>query len=152
MIRSLRTIACLKLLRGTIAITIGIGLIYLSLSSQDNSWLNSFMLNLAENDPFFQIVLHFFSRLTEKQLLSIALLALSLGALRYVEAAGIWRNKNWAHQLAVLTGLVYIPFEIIELNNGFSLVIAIILIINILIVMYLLHVLYLNKKNDITGL
>jgi uncharacterized membrane protein (DUF2068 family) len=147
MYKKLKVIACLKILRGTIAIVIGVSLLEVHLYLQFNSWENhSNLKNLALNDPFFQLLTSYFSRLTQEQIVSVSVLAICLGALRWLEAYGIWLNKNWACYLAVVTGFIYIPFEINELLNQFSWIIFTILIINIIAVLYLIHILQWNKR------
>jgi len=148
MFKSLKTIACLKAFRGSIASLIGISLLYLNLKPHDEVWADHpLLVKLAANDPFFQIIINFFASLTGDQLISIAFLALILGILRFVEATGIWLNKNWAHWIAVSTGFIYIPFEVYELISRFNWTIAAILVVNTLIVLILLYVLYLNKNS-----
>lgn len=135
------------MLRGTIAIAIGVSLLQVQLHLHFNSWEDHFNLkNLALNDPFFQLLTSYFSRLTQEQIFSISVLAISLGALRWLEAYGIWLNKNWACYLAVVTGFIYIPFEVNELLNQFSWIMCTILIINIIVVLYLIHILQWNKR------
>jgi uncharacterized membrane protein (DUF2068 family) len=145
--KKLKVIACLKILRGTIAIAIGVSLLQVHLHLQFNSWKDHPNLkNLALNDPFFQLLTSYFSKLTQEQIVSVSILAICLGALRWLEAYGIWLNKNWACYLAVVTGFIYVPFEINELLNQFSWIIFTILIINIIVVLYLIHILQWNKR------
>jgi hypothetical protein len=141
--KSLKTIACLKVLRGSIAITIGVSLFLVYRRSEAFSWLDHPMLGgIASNDPFLQMVFAWLGGFNQAQILSIAVLACLMGALRWVEACGIWLNQSWAQWLAVFSGFIYIPFEINELIHRFSWLMIVILFINILIVAYLLYVLY----------
>ena len=109
MSKSLKTIACLKLLRGTIAIAIGVSLFFVYRRSEAFSLLDHPVLNsIASNDPFLQMVFAWLGSFNQAQILSIAVLASLMGALRWVEAGGIWLNKSWAQWLAVFSGFVYI--------------------------------------------
>jgi uncharacterized membrane protein (DUF2068 family) len=147
MYKKLKAIACLKLLRGSVAIAIGVSLLQVHAHLQSNSWEDHpFLKNLALNDPFFQLLTSYLAKLTQGQIFSVSVLAISLGTLRWMEAYGIWLNKNWACYLAVFTGFIYIPFEINELLNQFSWMIFVILIINVIIVLYLIHIVRLNKR------
>ena len=141
--KSLKTIACLKVLRGSIAITIGVSLFLVYRRSEAFSWLDHPILGgIASNDPFLQMVFAWLGSFNQAQILSIAVLACLMGALRWVEAGGIWFNQSWAQWLAVFSGFIYIPFEINELIHRFSWLMIVILFINTLIVAYLLYVLY----------
>ena len=140
---SLKTIACLKVLRGSIAITIGVSLFLVYRRSEAFSWIDHPILGgIASNDPFLQMVFAWLGSFNQAQILSIAVLACLMGALRWVEAGGIWFNQSWAQWLAVFSGFIYIPFEINELIHRFSWLMVVILFINTLIVAYLLYVLY----------
>ena len=143
MSKSLKTIACLKILRGSIAITIGVSLFLVYRRSEAFSWIDHPILGgIASNDPFLQMVFAWPGSFNQAQILSIAVLACLMGALRWVEAGGIWFNQSWAQWLAVFSGFIYIPFEINELIHRFSWLMIVILFINTLIVAYLLYVLY----------
>jgi hypothetical protein len=143
MSKSLKTIACLKVLRGSIAITIGVSLFLVYRRSEAFSWIDHPILGgIASNDPFLQMVFAWLGSFNQAQILSIAVLACLMGALRWIEAGGIWFNQSWAQWLAVFSGFIYIPFEINELIHRFSWLMIVILFINTLIVAYLLYVLY----------
>ena len=146
MSKSLKTIACLKVLRGSIAISIGVSLFLVYRRSEAFSWMDHPFLNsIASNDPFLQMVFAWLGSFNQAQILSIAILASLMGVLRWVEAGGIWFNKSWAQWLAVFSGFIYIPFEVYELIYRFSWLMVAILFINTLIVSYLLYVLYAKR-------
>jgi uncharacterized membrane protein (DUF2068 family) len=149
MSKSLKTIACLKALRGSIAITIGISLFLIYRRSEAFSWTEHPALNsIASNDPFLQMVFAWLGSFNQAQILSIAILASLMGALRWVEASGIWFDKSWAQWLAVFSGFIYIPFEVNELIYRFSWLMVAALFINTLIVSYLLYVLHAKSSAE----
>jgi uncharacterized membrane protein (DUF2068 family) len=148
MSKSLKTIACLKVLRGTLAITIGVSLFLVYRKSEVFSWMDHPVLSsIASNDPFLQMVFVWLGSFNQAQILSIAVLACLMGALRWVEAGGIWFNQSWAQWLAVFSGFVYIPFEVNELIYRFNWLMVVVLFINTVIVSYLLYVLYAKRLN-----
>ena len=151
MSKSLKTIACLKVLRGSIAITIGVSLFLVYRRSEAFSWIDHPILGgIASNDPFLQMVFAWLGSFNQAQILSIAVLASLMGVLRWVEAGGIWFNQSWAQWLAVFSGFVYIPFEINELIYRFSWLMVVVLLVNTLIVSYLLHVLYAKRLTKLS--
>lgn len=151
MSKSLKTIACLKVLRGSIAITIGVSLFLVYRRSEAFSWIDHPILGgIASNDPFLQMVFAWLGSFNQAQILSIAVLASLMGALRWVEAGGIWFNQSWAQWLAVFSGFVYIPFEINELIYRFSWLMVLVLLVNTLIVSYLLYVLYAKRLTKLS--
>ena len=146
MSKSLKTIACLKVLRGSIAITIGVSLFLVYRRSEAFSWIDHPILGgIASNDPFLQMVFAWLGSFNQAQILSIAVLACLMGALRWVEAGGIWFNQSWAQWLAVFSGFIYIPFEINELIHRFSWLMVLVFIINTIIVTYLLYILHTKR-------
>jgi len=152
MSKSLKTIACLKILRGIIAISIGISLYLAYRNSEVFSWIDHPELNsIASQDPFLQMVFFWLGNFNPEQILSIAILASVMGLLRWVEAGGIWFNKSWAQWLAVFSGFIYIPFEVNELIYRFSWLMVLILLINTVIVAYLLYVLHSKRLAKLSG-
>jgi len=139
MSKPLKIIATLKILRGTIALGVTFFLAYIAYNFLELS--EPYLANkfLIRNDPFLQIASTFFELVTLNQVLAIGLLALLIAILRYVEAVGIWNDKNWARWLVIATGFIYIPFEAYLLMMGFSWAITLILVINLLVVAYLLY-------------
>lgn len=151
MSKSLKTIACLKVLRGSIAITIGVSLFLVYRRSEAFSWIDHPILGgIASNDPFLQMVFAWLGSFNQAQILSIAVLASLMGALRWVEAGGIWFNQSWAQWLAVFSGFVCIPFEINELIYRFSWLMVFVLLVNTLIVSYPLYVLYAKRLTKLS--
>jgi hypothetical protein len=146
MSKSLKTIACLKILRGATAVTIGISLFLVHRNLGAFSWIDHPELgSIASKDPFLQMIFVWLGGFNPGQILSIAVLASVMGVLRWVEAGGIWFNKSWAQWLAVFSGFIYIPFEINELVHRFSWPMVLILLINAVIVTYLLYVLHVKR-------
>jgi uncharacterized membrane protein (DUF2068 family) len=151
MSKGLKTIACLKILRGAIAITIGISLYLVYRNSGVFSWIDHPELSsMASKDPFLQVLFFWLGNFNSEQIFSIAILASVMGILRWVEAGGIWFNKSWAQWLAVFSGFIYIPFEINELIYRFSWLMVLILIINTVVVTYLLYVLHTKRLAKLT--
>ena len=152
MSKSLKTIACLKIFRGTIAMAIGVSLFLVYRSSEAFSWIDHPELgSIASKDPFLQMLFYWLGSFNQEQILSIAILAIVMGALRWVEAGGIWFNQSWAQWLAIFSGFIYIPFEINELIYRFSWLMVLVLIINTIIVTYLLHVLHSKRLAKLTA-
>jgi len=48
----------------------------------------------------------------------LALSALFYSAVRFVEAYGLWHERQWAEWFGFLTGIMYIPLELLEIIRG----------------------------------
>lgn len=64
-------------------------------------------------------------------------LSLLYAAVRFVEAYGLWRLRAWAEWFAIISGAIYIPFEIYEFFHKPTYLRIGILLFNIAIVIYL---------------
>jgi uncharacterized membrane protein (DUF2068 family) len=67
----------------------------------------------------------------------LAAFAAAYATVRFIEAYGLWRNRPWAKWLAVLSGGIYVPFEIYELSLSVTWVKVAALLINASVVAYM---------------
>jgi uncharacterized membrane protein (DUF2068 family) len=89
-------------------------------------------LNPARSHPriFEQIA----TQVTDRQLKWLACGALIYAAFRFAEAWGLWRQRRWAEWLALVSGGVYIPFELYEFLRTFHWAAGAVLMVNLFIV------------------
>jgi hypothetical protein len=140
--KNLKVIACLKVLRGSLAMAVGVTLYIIYGHSEVLNWQeHSFISSISQKDPFFQIFIDWLAKFPNEQVLYISLFAFGIGLIRYIEAIGVWFDKTWAQWLVVITAFIYIPFEINELIHQFTWTITIIMAINFVVAFYLLHIL-----------
>lgn len=138
--RGLRAIAMLEGIKGLVALGLG-GLIY-SLQGQDFRLLATNSIARFGWDPasdWSARLLKAGSNLNDSPIGLVATLLLVYAAMRLVESYGLWRERRWAEWFGVLSGGVYIPFEIVEIMRSASLFSVAALVINILIVGYLAY-------------
>jgi uncharacterized membrane protein (DUF2068 family) len=111
---AIRLVALFEALKGLVVLLAGTGL--LSLVHKD---LNALALSLVEHahlnpaGKYPQIFLDAASNLHESRLLLLALGALAYSAMRFAEAFGLYFRRAWAEVLAVLSGGIYIPYEVL---------------------------------------
>ena len=77
------------------------------------------------------------TRLNPSNIKIFFVIALLYATKQLIEAYGLWRLRPWAEWVAIISGLVYIPFEIYELFHKPTFTRAGILIVNIGVVLYL---------------
>jgi uncharacterized membrane protein (DUF2068 family) len=95
------------------------------------------VVHINPDRPLFQSMIRSAGGITPKGLRIFALLILAYAVLRFVEAGGLWLEKEWAEWLALITGAVYTPvfaYEFIRHPTGFRLLA---LVLNLLVVAYL---------------
>jgi uncharacterized membrane protein (DUF2068 family) len=139
-LKGLRAVATLEFAKGVAVVLIAFGL--MSLVHRDPWDVVEGLLEFLHIDPyrhFAQALLDLADRITEKNLLSAAGIALIYSSLRFVEAYGLWRARAWAEWLAFASGAIYLPFEIIELMKKFDLLRVAILAVNLAVVLYMLY-------------
>jgi uncharacterized membrane protein (DUF2068 family) len=95
------------------------------------------VLHINPDRHFFQLIQRSMGGLTHSGLHVIALLVLFYAAIRFVEATGLWLEKEWAEWFALLSGALYTPFLIYELARRPTGVKWLGLVLNLLIVLYL---------------
>ena len=95
---------------------------------------------------FAQVLLDLADRVTETQLWMFAGALFAYAALRFIEAYGLWRTRVWAEWLAILSGLVYMPFEVHEILHKSTPVRWGLLIINVVLVLYVASVRYSGQR------
>jgi uncharacterized membrane protein (DUF2068 family) len=87
-----------------------------------------------------------FANINDARLRLFTALAFLYAGVRFIEAYGLWRRKAWAEWLAIVSGAVYLPVEILELIKHVTVLKSSDLLINAGIVVYLVHVRWLSRK------
>lgn len=79
-------------------------------------------------------------RLGDMRLFTVITMAVSYSIIRFIESWGLWHRRVWAEWFALLSGSLYLPWEIAKLIQEPSWFHASVLIINVVIVGYMLYV------------
>ena len=61
-------------------------------------------------------------------------------AVRFVEAYGLWHRRVWAEWFALLSGSLYLPWELYEFAEKPTPIRAGILVMNLAIIIYMLFI------------
>ena len=144
----LRVVALFEGAKGLLVLFVGFGVlafIHKDLHSVAEQIVRHFHLNPAKHYP--RIFIDATNRLTDERLWAIAFSALLYSVVRFVEAIGLWLQRQWAKWFGVLTGGIYIPVELFEIIRGLTWPKATVLIVNTAIVGYLSYVLYRSKHS-----
>jgi len=73
-------------------------------------------------------------------------LAMAYVIIRFVEAAGLWLEKEWAEWFALISGAIYVPVEVLALVRHATGWKWMILSVNVLIVIYLAFLLIDSRR------
>ena len=99
------------------------------------------LLHISPDHHFAQVFLDWADNLTEAKLWAVAAVAAAYSLLRFVEAYGLWYARAWAEWIALVSGTLYLPFEIYKVIHRASLFHISVLLINLAVVLYMIYAL-----------
>ncbi len=143
----LRVVALFEATKGALVLTVGFGLlafIHKDLHLAAEQLVRHMHLNPARHYP--QIFIDAANNVSDRRLLAMAVAAFLYSVVRFVEAVGLWRQRQWAQWFGLLTGGMYIPVEFYENLHGVTWPKATILTLNAVIVLYLSYALYGSRR------
>lgn len=135
-----RAIAIFEAVKGLLGVVAGLGL--LSLRHKDLQASAENLINNLHFDPSGELAQKFVETAGNINDSNITLVVILCGVyviVRFTEAYGLWFLKAWAEWFAIISGSLYIPFEIYKLIQKPTFTRAGILLFNILIVIYLYY-------------
>lgn len=135
---TIHLIALEKVTKATILIVAGLKL--LSLVGHDvHVWAMEFInrhgIDLANR--YVQMALEKLTGVGDTQLIQFGIAAFLYAAILLVEGIGLWMQYRWAEYVTIITTSLFLPFEIYELLERFTIIRLGIFVINIFIVWYL---------------
>jgi uncharacterized membrane protein (DUF2068 family) len=137
----LRAVASLELTKGLAVLLLGFGAV--SLVHKDAWDVAEALLRFLHVNPdhhrYAQVFLNLADNLTDAKLWAMAGGALAYSIVRFVEAYGLWRERAWAEWFALISGTLYVPFEVYELIRRQTLIHVAVLLINLAVVFYMLY-------------
>ena len=145
-VKVLRAVASFELSKGLVVLAAGFGV--LLLLHRDTSEIAQNLLRLLHISPdhrLSRLLMRSANRVTDKKLWTFAGVALIYSILRFVEAYGLWKARAWAEWIALVSGALYLPFEVVELIRRLSLFHLSLLIVNLAVVLYMV---YLRMQDD----
>lgn len=144
----LRSIATFELAKGLVVLLAAIGVALLV--HREDPWdiADSLLrlLHISPDSHFAQLFLDWADTLTDARLYAVAAVAGAYSFLRFLEAYGLWYAKAWAEWIALISGALYLPFEIYKMVHRVNWFHAGVLLINLAIVVYMAYVLKNGKS------
>ena len=135
---TLYVIIAIKLLKGLLFLTLAV--VAWALSDNDLPVEFRNLLHLLRLNPerkFFTNLAVQVGKITEVNVLWVAAGTLVYSLFSLVEGIGLMFRVSWAGWLAIGESAFFIPIELYELSNKFSLTVFVILMINVVMVSYL---------------
>jgi uncharacterized membrane protein (DUF2068 family) len=140
-IQGLRAVGCLEIGKGAAAIAFGIWL--LTFRERDIGEMTANLLDRLNIDPAHEFAIKLVSmadRITPEKVQIAAVIAFLYAVVRFTEGYGLWNARTWAEYFALISGAVYLPWEIWEFVRRPSWFHATLIVINVIVVLYIAYV------------
>lgn len=136
----LRTVAFLEALKGVLALLIAYALVHMIHRDVDFGDVAERILHFLHIGLHHRLAQQFLDaagKLSDTRVATVLGLAIVYATLRFIEGYGLWKQRVWAEWLAIISGCLYIPFELDHLIRHPSELHWVVLLINILVVLYI---------------
>ena len=135
--QALRSVALLELIKGIVVLAAAISLYWLDPSDVAGAFLN--YLHISPDRHFAHMLFRLADRLSNVKLWHVVLVASVYSGLRFAEAFGLWRGRAWAEWVALVSGAIYLPYEIDRLAHRVSLLHVSIFLFNLALVAFMFY-------------
>jgi uncharacterized membrane protein (DUF2068 family) len=136
---ALRTVAVFEAAKGLIVLLLGLGVLRLVHKNLDEFAENLIrFLHVSPAGHLSNLFVTAAGRTTDKNLWLIAAAAMVYSIVRFAEAFGLWHDREWAEWFALLSGSMYLPWEVYSLMRHPIMLKWVVLTVNVAIVLYML--------------
>lgn len=136
----LRAIATLEAIKGSAVLALMFLVVAIHRHAEIIAEHMLFHLHMNLDRHLAHQILHGAQKLTDTRLLTIILGAVVYCAGRYIEAWGLWHRRVWAEWFAMLSGVMYLPWELLRLIEHPSWFHWLLILTNVVIVAYMVKV------------
>jgi uncharacterized membrane protein (DUF2068 family) len=136
----LRTVATFESIKGIAVLLLGVALFVVHRNAEDFAASLLYHLHIDPDKRLAHMLMDAATKVTDARLWTIAAAALSYSAVRFIEAWGLWNRRVWAEWFALLSGAMYLPWEILKLVERIDWERAGVLGINLVIIVYMLFI------------
>ena len=136
---ALRSVAIFEAAKGLLVLFLGLGLLRLVHKNLDKvaEQLIRF-LHVTPGGRLSNLFVTAAGRATDKHLWVLVAAAMVYAVIRFAEAFGLWYDREWAEWFALLSGSMYLPWEVYSLMRHPHVIKWVVLTVNVAIVTYML--------------
>lgn len=137
-LKLLRAVASFELAKGLVVLLAGCSFLFL-VHKDPGDMADTFLrlLHISPDHHFAQVFLIWADDLTDTKLWAVAGVAMVYAILRFAEAYGLWKARAWAEWIALVSGAMYLPFEIYKLIERISPLHVGIFTVNLAVVLFM---------------
>jgi uncharacterized membrane protein (DUF2068 family) len=96
-----------------------------------------YFLHIDPDRRISHALMHAAGRMMDADVITVLAIAVLYSSLRFIESYGLWRQRVWAEWLAIVSGAVYLPFELYNLIRRPTMAHWVVLLVNIGVVLYI---------------
>lgn len=134
----LRTVASFEALKGVAVLILGVALLAVHRDVEDYAANLLYHLHIDPDKRLAHVLMDAATKVTDARFWTIAAAAVSYAGVRFIESWGLWNRRVWAEWFALLSGAMYLPWEILKVAERADSERIAILGINLVIVSYML--------------
>jgi uncharacterized membrane protein (DUF2068 family) len=138
--KGLRAVAILEAVKGLLAIAasfVFLEIVHKNVDLEDAAQNLLYYLHIDPDRRLSQAFVHAASKVMDANVTLVLVIAFVYAAGRFVEGYGLWRQRAWGEWLAIISGAVYLPFELYKLIRHPNWIHWTILLVNIVVVLYI---------------
>jgi uncharacterized membrane protein (DUF2068 family) len=136
---ALRSVAMFEAAKGILVLVLGLGLLrFLHKNLEDTAEQVIRFLHASPGGHLSNLFINAASHASDKSLWALAGAAVIYSVVRFAEAYGLWNAREWAEWFALLSGAMYLPWEMYSLIRHPLPVKWVILLANLAVVIYMI--------------
>jgi uncharacterized membrane protein (DUF2068 family) len=136
-LQALRSVAVFEFAKGVVVLVAVLSLHWLDPSDVAGNFLD--FLHISPDRHLARWFLEMADKLSDVKFWHLAVGAAVYSGLRITEAIGLWRARAWAEWIALVSGALYLPFELRALMRHATLLHASVFIVNLAIVVFMFY-------------
>lgn len=136
----LRTVAGFEAAKGAVVLALGVTILALHSHVQDLAESLLYHLHIDFDRRLGHMMLNAASTLSDARWWTIGIAVGTYSSVRFIEAWGLWNRRVWAEWFALLSGTLYLPWELLKLVERVDWDRVAVLVINLSIVLYMLSI------------
>jgi uncharacterized membrane protein (DUF2068 family) len=138
--KGLRAVAVLECVKGLLAIAasfVFLEIMHKNVDLEDAAQNLLYYLHIDPDRRLSQVFVEAAGKVMDVDVKLLITIAFVYAAGRLIESYGLWRQRVWAEWLAMISGAVYLPFELYKLVRKPTMVHWAILLVNVAVVVYI---------------
>ena len=136
----LRAVASFEALKGGVVLAVGVVLLFTHQRAEDYAASLLYHLHIEPDRRLSHMLMDAAWKVSDARLWTIGAATVTYATVRFVEAWGLWNRRIWAEWFALLSGALYLPWEILRLVERVDWERLSVLLVNLVIVAYMLYI------------